>query len=63
MDDVCFETNIMGCKWTLKDVRHVLDLRFNLMLGFPLDKQGYDTLISLYLSMKKQSFSRTHIHS
>ena len=63
MGDVCFETNIMGCKWTLKDVRHVLNLRFNLMSSFALDKQGYETLISLYLSMKKQSFSRTHIHS
>ena len=48
MGDVCFETNIMGCKLTLEDVRHVPDLRFNLMLGFALDKQGYETLISLY---------------
>ena len=40
MSDVCFETN-MGCKLTLKYVRHVLDLHFNLMSGFALDKQGY----------------------
>ena len=38
--DVCFETN-MGCKLTLKDVRHVPNLRLNLMSGFVLDKQGY----------------------
>ena len=38
--DVCFETN-MGCKLTLKDVRHVPNLRLNLMSDFVLDKQGY----------------------
>ena len=38
MGDVCFETN-MRCKLTLKDVRHVPDLRFNLMSSFVLDKQ------------------------
>ena len=43
MGDVCFETN-MRCKMTLKDVRHVPDLRLNLMLGLILDKQGYENL-------------------
>ena len=41
MSDVCFKTN-MECKLTLKNVRHVPDLRLNLMLGFVLDKQGYE---------------------
>ena len=43
MSDVCFKTN-MRCKMTLKDVRHVPDLRLNLMLGLILDKQGYENL-------------------
>ena len=43
MGDVCFETN-RGCKLTLKDVRHVLDFRLNLMLGFVLDKVMKTTL-------------------
>ena len=41
MSDVCFKTN-MKCKLTLKNVRHVPYLRLNLMLGFVLDKQGYE---------------------
>ena len=41
MSDVCFETN-MGCKLTLKNVKHVLDLCLNLMSSFSLDKQGYE---------------------
>ena len=41
MGEVCFETN-MGCKFTLKDVRHVLDLCLSLMSGFSLDKQCYE---------------------
>ena len=40
MGDVCFETNI-GCKLTLKDVRHATNLYLNLMSSFVLDKQGY----------------------
>ena len=43
MGDVCFETN-MRCKMTSKDVRHVLDFRLNLMLGFVLDKVMKTTL-------------------
>ena len=39
--DVCFETN-MGCKLTLKNVRHVPDLRLNLMSSFFLDQQVID---------------------
>ena len=42
MGDVCFETN-MGCRLTLKDVRHVSNLRLNLMSGLALDKQGYES--------------------
>ena len=41
MGDVCFETN-MGCKLTLKDVRHVTDLHLNMMSHFVLEKQGYE---------------------
>ena len=35
--DVQVKTNV-GCSITLKDVRHVLDLRLNLLLGIVLDK-------------------------
>ena len=56
MGDVSFETNIMGCKLTLEDVRHVPDLCFNQMLGFGLDKQGYETLISLYYPWTNNHF-------
>ena len=45
MSDVCVETN-MKCKLTLKDVRHVLYLCLNLMSGFALDKQGYESHFS-----------------
>ena len=38
--DICIETNT-GCSMTLKDVRHVPDLRLNLISGMALDKQGY----------------------
>ena len=41
MGDAFFETN-MGCKLTLKHVRHALDLRLNLMSGFAIDKQDYE---------------------
>ena len=41
MGGVCFETN-MGCKLTLKNVRPIPYLCFHLMLGFALDKQGYE---------------------
>ena len=40
MGNVCFETN-MGYKLTMKYVRHVPNLRLNLMSRFSLDKQGY----------------------
>ena len=41
MGNICFETN-MGCKLTLKNVRHVPDLRLNLMSSFFLDQQVID---------------------
>ena len=36
----------MGCKLTLKDVRHAPNLCHNLMLGFVLDKQGYEATLA-----------------
>lgn len=33
----------MGCSITLKDVRHVPDLRLNLMSTLALDRQGYES--------------------
>ena len=38
--DICITTNV-GCTLVLKDVRHVPDLRLNLMSGLALDRQGY----------------------
>ena len=36
----------MGCTLTLKDVRHIPDLRLNLIFVHMLDKDGYDHFIS-----------------
>ncbi|PNX70981.1 hypothetical protein L195_g057937, partial [Trifolium pratense] len=38
--DVCLETNT-GCRLTLKDVRHVPDMRLNLISTGLLDEEGY----------------------
>ena len=38
--DVCIQTDV-GCSLTLRDVRHVPDLRLNLISGFALDREGY----------------------
>lgn len=40
MRDVFLETNT-GCKLFLKDVRHVPDIRLNLMSAGKLDDEGY----------------------
>ena len=39
--DICLQTNL-GCRLTLKDVRHVSDLRLNLISIGILDRQGYE---------------------
>mgnify|MGYP003740606461 FL=1 len=39
--DVCVRTSL-GCTLTLTDVRHVPDLRLNLISGVALDKMGYE---------------------
>ena len=38
--DICIQTNV-GYQLMLKDVRHVPDLRLNLMSGIALDKEGF----------------------
>ena len=38
--DVQLETSL-GCKLVLKDVRHVPDIRFNLIVVGKLDDEGY----------------------
>ena len=38
--DICIKTNV-GCTLVLKDVRHVPDLRMNLISGITLDRDGY----------------------
>ena len=38
--DICIQTNV-GYQLILKDVRHVPDLRLNLMSGIALDKEGF----------------------
>ncbi|KAA8547298.1 hypothetical protein F0562_003838 [Nyssa sinensis] len=38
--DVCIRTSI-GCMMTLRDVRHVPDLRLNLISSIALDREGY----------------------
>ena len=40
MGDICLETNI-GCKLLLRDVRHVPDIRLNLISAGKLDDEGY----------------------
>ena len=37
--DICIQTNV-GYQLMLRDVRHVPDLRLNLMFGISLDKEG-----------------------
>ena len=38
--DICMKTDV-GCTLVLKEVRHVLDLRLNLISGLALDRDGY----------------------
>ncbi|KAA8537952.1 hypothetical protein F0562_027468 [Nyssa sinensis] len=38
--DVCIRTSV-GCTMTLRDVRHVPDLRLNFISGIALDREGY----------------------
>ena len=38
--DICIQTS-MGCSLTLKDVRHIPDLRLNLISVHMLDNDGY----------------------
>ncbi|KAA8532468.1 hypothetical protein F0562_032501 [Nyssa sinensis] len=38
--DICIRTSV-GCTITLRDVRHVPDLRLNLISGSALDRKGY----------------------
>ncbi|KAA8519832.1 hypothetical protein F0562_014078 [Nyssa sinensis] len=38
--NVCIHTSV-GCTMTLRDVRHVPDLRLNLISGIALDREGY----------------------
>ena len=45
MGDICLETNI-GCKLLLIDVRHVLDIRLNLISTGKLDDEGYNNNFS-----------------
>jgi GAG-pre-integrase domain len=40
IDDICLQTD-MGCRLILKDVRHIPDLRLNLISGDALDKDGF----------------------
>ena len=42
--DICIQTS-MGCTLTLKDVRHIPDLRLNLVSVHMLDKDGYNHFI------------------
>ena len=41
MGNICLETNL-GCKLLLKDVRHVPDIRLNLISTGRLDDEGYN---------------------
>ena len=43
--EVQIKTNV-GCTMVLKDVRHIPDLRLNLISGTALDRQGYDSYFS-----------------
>ena len=46
--EICLKTNV-GCTLVLKDVRHVPDLRMNLISGIALDQDGYEN----YFANKK----------
>ena len=43
--DICIQT-CMGCTLTLKDVRHIPNLRLNLISVHMLDKDGYNHFIN-----------------
>ena len=43
--DICIQTS-MRCTLTLKDVRHIPDLRLNLIYVYLLDKDGYNHFIN-----------------
>ena len=43
--DICIQTS-MGCTLALKDVRHILDLRLNMISVHMLDKDGYTHFIN-----------------
>ena len=43
--DICIQTS-MGCTLTLKDVRHIPDLRLSLIYVDMLDKNGYNHFIN-----------------
>ncbi|KAL4346422.1 hypothetical protein GQ457_17G024800 [Hibiscus cannabinus] len=61
--DVQIKTS-SGSTITLKDVRHVPDLRLNLLSGIALDKQGYDSYFSKgtwKLSRGAMTVARGHI--
>ena len=45
ISDICKQTS-MGCKLTLKDVRHIPDLHLNLISMHMLNKDGYNHFIS-----------------
>ena len=45
MGDICLETNIV-CKLLLRDVRHVSDIRLNLISTGKLDDEGYNNNFS-----------------
>ncbi|RVW14266.1 Retrovirus-related Pol polyprotein from transposon TNT 1-94 [Vitis vinifera] len=45
MGDICLETNT-GCKLLLRDVRHVPDIRLNLISTGKLDDEGYNNNFS-----------------
>src|SRR5436853_105811 len=40
--DISLRTNL-GCQLILKNVRHVADLRLNLLSGITLDRQGFES--------------------
>ena len=44
-DNIFIQTS-MGCTLTLKDMRHILDLRLNLISIHMLDKDGYNHSIN-----------------
>ena len=44
--DICLKTNV-GCTLVLKDVRHVPDLRMNLISGVALDRMDMRTNLQI----------------